>query len=232
MSATSNEDRLEILDDGKTVGWADVTNGRWSYSYSDLVVGTHTLTAKYQDKVSAIWSVEVAAPEDFETFDSLTGYYYTDVQLPFFSVSTKTPGSNSGSNFSGMAATNADAAFPGTSGRMLSISVMANDIDFPYRTCTVEIDFKGRYSIVALTCSVEHGAVGTTSTMKVLRDQAQNPPIANINLRDWPSRSSRVVTYGSAGASDIAKIQLQVSVPYPITGIREIIWIDNLRMIR
>lgn len=231
MSTIPNEDKIEILDDGNHLAWADVSNGHWSFSPAGLAVGPHSLTAKYQDKVSAAWRVEVAAPENVENFDSLTEYYYPAVQLPFFSASMKTPGTSTGGSYSGMGSTVASGLSPEFSGRVLSINVVVNADNFPYRTCVVEIDFKQRYSIIVLACAVEHAAGGTTSTMKVLSDQVQAPPIANVNLREWPSRAARVVTYGSAGARNIAKIQLQVSVPYPLRAVREIIWIDNLRMI-
>lgn len=45
-SADNNEDRVEVLDNGNHVGWADVLNGQWSFSTPALAGGLHSLTAR------------------------------------------------------------------------------------------------------------------------------------------------------------------------------------------
>lgn len=84
MSTINADERVEILDDGSHLGWADLSNGQWSYPYDGLKIGPHRLTGKYRGIESAAWDVTVAGSVYNETFNDLSTGYIDSLDRPAF----------------------------------------------------------------------------------------------------------------------------------------------------
>lgn len=84
MSETSENDRVEILDNGVHLGWADVEAGKWSLPLVNLPLGSRGLTARYKNKESQRWEISVKVPARFDDFNGAPLGPHEFLRRPFF----------------------------------------------------------------------------------------------------------------------------------------------------
>lgn len=69
MNTVTAQERVEILDNGSHVGWAEVVDGKWSCQLQALGVGSHRLTASSKGVISASRVLNIQ--EAVERFDDM-----------------------------------------------------------------------------------------------------------------------------------------------------------------
>lgn len=96
VSANSAVEQVEILDNGKHLGYADLIEGRWQYIAAGLDVAGHAITAVYKGITSSPWQFDVVRSETHtETFVTAPfGRFLTLIRAYYAatSVSPERPG--------------------------------------------------------------------------------------------------------------------------------------------
>jgi hypothetical protein len=141
MNTVTAEDKVLILDGDTHLGWAEVTNGRWSYSPPRLSAGSHRLTAQYKGLQSSTWIVNVQ--HNVQHIDRLEGapngpFRYID--RPYY-IGTVTVNAEPppGLNYN-----------PGIMHSGISMNIYSLNWSGHVRNATLRLDFKQVYSSVEL----------------------------------------------------------------------------------
>ncbi|WP_296187028.1 hypothetical protein [Pseudomonas sp. UBA1879] len=86
MNTESMEDKVEILDQDKHVGWADIKEGAWAFNLDNLNEGDHRIVGRYRGRGSTPWLFVQGASEYLEDFESLPKEPFTEFEQPWYSA--------------------------------------------------------------------------------------------------------------------------------------------------
>lgn len=86
MNTESMEERVEILDQDKHVGWADIKDGAWAFNLDNLDEGDHRIVGRYRGKDSTPWLFAQGASEYVEDFEGLPSGPFTEFEQSWYSA--------------------------------------------------------------------------------------------------------------------------------------------------
>jgi len=188
MTSINEEERLEILNSGQHLGWANVVDGRWSYTHADLAPGLYYLSGRYKGKVSTTWTVNVKEAPGQDNLDGATSGYFQRDERPYFSVE-ETRGSAIGTGGgAGIKYEDMGSAYPGIRGNVLYLTCVSRDT--LRRQLTVEVGFYKAYSAISFSCyifrKVAPGA-GPESSLNLFGEGGT--PLRYINMMDYEAET-------------------------------------------
>lgn len=191
MTSVNEEERVEVLNFDQHVGWANVVEGKWSYTQAGLTPGSYNLSGKYKGKVSSTWRVNVTEPPVSDNLDGAPSGYFKRHERPYFSVeetrgSALSPEGGAAIRFQDMG-----SAYPGIQGNVVYLTVASRDSVM--RMLTVEVGFYKAYSAISFSCYIlRKVAPGTVSTLKTFADDGSQ--VGTINLLDFEADTHKTVS--------------------------------------
>ena len=230
--STAAEERLEIRDNGSFLGWADVTNGKWSFSPTGLSVGAHTLTALYKGTTSEAWTLNVESRVDLETFSNAPIAFYRTLDLSYFTArllvgNIPLPPLPAPRDFAGTCIIDN----PHLQGRCLSVAVARNNLS-NLGVALARIDFKTPYSVISFTCYARNGvAANKFFTSKIEAVGVDGKAFITEHTSGWGASAVRTVSMGTQGGKLIQALTIEIGSPTDVSS-AIYIDIDNLSMRR
>lgn len=199
------EEQLEILDSGVHLGWADVVEGKWTFSPPSLDVKQYQLTAKYKDKVSAPWAITVGEAPHTDDFKSAETGGFTRITRPYYEGNVTLIGDLAPNVRGGFVATLPDDS----SGQYLYVRAFSTDISVDKYSTVFDMVFHEAYSIVQLRTHVSNEYEHMVdASVHALDERGQA-----VDTHIFPRDAYETLTFGVAGSTSIKSLSFRLMIP-------------------
>ncbi len=201
-------DRVQILDNGVSIGTVEVIDGKWSLPITALSVGEHNVIAQYGELESAPRKFKVQQIVHYEDFESAATGAFARLERPYFTVSYQTYGPVGTAVPASILSAGSGSGF---SRNYLLFTSSNRPIDSAKYTLTASMDFASTYSVVSMW-GRRRATFGTSSDRCLIEAIDESSRVVDsFDLRNIGENVNVQITLRASGQSRIKSLKFSMA---------------------